>query len=46
MRSGDTGTELKYLFDIPEEKRAWNFVIELPMKLSEHSVEFNGPDDQ
>lgn len=46
LKSGDTGTELEYLFDIPEGKRAWNFVIELPMKLSELSVELNGPDDQ
>ncbi|MBR3218923.1 MAG: hypothetical protein IKF77_03295 [Thermoguttaceae bacterium] len=46
LKSGDTGTELEYLFDIPEGKRAWNFVIELPMKLSELSLELNGPDDQ
>ena len=45
LKSGDMGSELEYLFDIPEEKRAWNFVVELLMKLSEHSVEFNGPDD-
>ena len=46
LKSGDTGAELEYLFNIPEEKRAWNFVIELPMKLSELSVELSGPDDR
>ncbi|MBO7679450.1 MAG: hypothetical protein J6S75_07255 [Thermoguttaceae bacterium] len=46
MKSGDTGSELEYLFDIPEEKRAWSFVIELPMTLLGNSVELDGPDDQ
>lgn len=46
LKIGDAGMELEYLFEIPEGNRAWNFVIELPMKISELSAELSGPDDR
>ena len=46
LKVSDTGTELEYLFEIPEGNRTWNFVIELPMKISELSADLSGPDDR
>lgn len=44
-RQSDTGVELEYLFSLPEGKRNWNFIMEIPMRLSVVSLVLCTPDD-